>query len=379
MRSDKPKIMFFANTDWFLYQFNLGMAKHLQENGFDVIFISPLGSYQSIFEASGVRSYTAPFSRATLNLWKDIKFLFWLFLIIRKERPEILHNFTIKCVVYGTLIGRIAGVKKCVNEFTGLGYIFTANTFKAKFYRRIATVIFKKLLGSPNDLVVVLNQRDFRYIQGVLPKFSNNVRRIAGVGVDCEKFSMNKQRKSRPFRVLLPARILKDKGVCEYVRAAKFLKTKCLDIQFYLAGKPDPGNPSSISDSDIHKWQIDGILTWLGHCERIEEIYSIVNVVILPSYREGLPTSLTEAAACGLPLIATSVPGCEDVVFDRINGILIPVEDHSAIVVAVLELYHNSALCERMGIASRVIAEKYFSTGVVFKSRLGLYAVDIRV
>jgi glycosyltransferase involved in cell wall biosynthesis len=222
---------------------------------------------------------------------------------------------------------------------------------------------------------VLLNDHDYKYFSERFKKTKIKIEKVNGVGVDCLRYKKGCGLSDRRFRVLLPARMLREKGVYEFVAAAEQIKKYGLNIEFVLAGKPDPGSPTSIPTETLLEWQKIGLVDWTGHVDDMVKMYNSVDVVILPSYREGLPTSLTEAAASGLPLIATSVPGCEDVVKHCVNGFQIPIKNSWAIISAVLILYYDDYLRGCFGKESRRLAELLFDSKVVYGQRVALYKV----
>jgi glycosyltransferase involved in cell wall biosynthesis len=221
------------------------------------------------------------------------------------------------------------------------------------------------ILQNPND-VVFFNRA--RLVE------STSVRLIPGSGVDCRRFTPNnKQRLKTRFRVLFAARLLWDKGLYEYVCAARELNTQGRDIEFLLAGDPDPGNPTSIPRKTVHAWADEGLLNWVGHIEDMPALFHSVDAVVLPSYREGLPKSLIEAGSCGLPLITTDVPGCRDVVTDGVNGLLVPIRNSKALAAAIARLHDSPELAARLGLAARERALREFDERIVIKQTLAIY------
>jgi glycosyltransferase involved in cell wall biosynthesis len=201
------------------------------------------------------------------------------------------------------------------------------------------------------------------------------IRLIPGSGVDCRRFAPDgaRQRGAR-FRVLLPARLLWDKGVAEYVEAARRLHAEQRAIDFLLAGDPDPGNPAAVPEAQIRGWVEEGLLQWLGHVDDMPALFASVDAVVLPSYREGLPKGLIEAGASGLPLVTTDVPGCREVVTDGVDGLLVQVRDAATLAAAIARLHDDAALCERLGRAARKKALAEFDERIVLGKTLAVYA-----
>lgn len=367
------KILFFANTDWFIYNFNRALALELADRGHEVVMVSPPGLYSDRFSKIGFRWHAAPMSRRTLNPLRELLLLFWLYRLFKIEKPDIVHNFTIKCVLLGSMAAWLANVASCVNELTGLGYVFTGKGIKTGIIRRVVLFLFRFVLTRRNYSLLLLNKSDFEFFKKLELVSPKSLHLVLGVGVDCDYYIPVKTRKNEKFRVALPARMLWDKGVGEYVNSAEILKTQGKDIEFWLVGDIDTGNPTSIDKDILIGWVESGLVKWLGHVEDMRDVYSAVSVIVLPSYREGLPTSLTEAAACGLPLIATDVPGCSDVVFDGLNGMLVNVKNSAELASAIEQLSEDPILCQRYGEASREIALAIFDKNIIFQQRLHIY------
>lgn len=367
------KILFFSNTDWFMYNFNRTMLSKLRSNGHDVVLVTPPGMYCKSLRDLGFNLIEAPMQRKSLNPFRELMLLIWLIRLFNSERPHIVHNFTLKCVLLGSLASRFSSVLKCVNELTGLGYVFTSNTYKALFLRKVVLFLFKVSLNKKKNVLILLNQNDFSYFEGfnLLPKKSIHL--ILGVGVDCSYYIPSDTSQHNQFRVALPARMLWDKGINEFVEASRLLKSQGREIEFWLAGGFDEGNPTSIDQRTLDEWISEGLVKHLGHVKDMRSVYQSVNAIVLPSYREGLPTSLTEGAASGLPLIAANVPGCADVVCSGVNGFLVEVRNAKELAIAIAKLKDDPAMCSRFGVASREVALTKFSKDVIFKKRLDIY------
>jgi glycosyltransferase involved in cell wall biosynthesis len=368
------KILLFSNTDWFMFNFNSRLIRALIIAGHEVSVTVPNGPYISSLAELGCKVIVAPLTRKSVNPVKEFLFLSWLFGVLRRERPDLIHNFTLKCVLWGSLAALAAKVPVRVNELTGLGFVFTSNGLKAQAIRTIVYLLFRVVLKGNNSHLLTLNVNDYNLFTNHKWLSPCKIHLVFGAGVDCNRFHPAKIAYCAGFRVLLPARMLWDKGVGEFVEAAKDLMQLGIEAEFLLAGNADVGNPTSIPEVTLREWDSSRIVKWLGHVDDMAALYSTVHVVVLPSYREGLPSSLTEAAAFGLPLIATDVPGCLDVVNDGVNGFLVPVRDSNALASAIHKLYLNRDLCERFGLISRKFAESKFNEQVIINQRLAIYS-----
>ena len=305
------KLILFANTDWYLYNFRRSLALALREAGYDLLLTSPPGPYGEKLRALGLRWQPVPMDRRSLNPLREAKLLWWLVSLFRRERPALVHGFTIKCAVYGSLAARVAAVPARVNAVAGMGYVFTSNDAKARLLRPVVRALMRAALGGRDARLVLQNPDDMALFERAGLVAREHVRLIPGSGVDCSRFVARDGRRdaSRPLRVLLAARLLWDKGLAEFGAAARELRGEGRAIVFLLAGDPDPGNPAAVPEATVRAWVDEGLVEWLGHVDDMPALFASVDMVVLPSYREGLPKGLIEAAACALPLVTTDVPG----------------------------------------------------------------------
>ncbi len=368
------KIALFANTDWFIYNFRRGLARRLVELGHDVLLISPPGPYGLKLREQGYRWCPAPMDRRSLNPFTEIRFVFWLAKVLRQERIELLHSFTIKSVVYGALACRLAGVPSRVNGIDGLGYVFISNDLKARLLRPLVGRMLRFACKGQRTRVVLLNRDD---VEGFLKAGfaqASQISLIKGAGVDLDKFSPRENLSpSEVTRVLLAARLLWDKGVAEYVEASRIIASRGVRVKFLLAGNPDAGNPAAIDEKMVRGWVEEGLVDWLGHVEDMPRLLSKVDIVVLPSYREGLPTTLIEAAACGLPIVTTDVPGCRDVVDDGVDGLLVPPKNSGALADAIQLLCNDFDLAKTIGSKAREKALSSFDEKIIVNNTLKIY------
>lgn len=314
--------------------------------------------------------------RRSLNPLRELALVRWLRRLIEREQVDLLHGFTIKCAVYGSIAARLEGIPARVNAVAGMGYVFISNAPRALVLRPIIRSLFRYALGGEGARLILQNPDDVDMFARSRLVRPDVVRLIPGSGVDCSRFTPASPDASRPdgrFRVVLPARLLWDKGLAEYVDAARLLRDRGEPIDFLLAGEPDPGNPAAVPEEVIRGWVGEGLVQWLGHVSDMPALFRSVDAVALPSYREGLPKGLIEAAACALPLVTTDVPGCREVVKDGQDGLLVPVKDAEALAAAISRLCGDPALCQRLGAAARRKALSEFEERSVVARTLGVY------
>lgn len=370
----RPKVMLFANTEWYLYNFRRSLALALRDAGYDVLLVSPPGPYGEKLRALGLRWVAAPMERQSLNPLRELALVNWLRRLIRTERVDLVHGFTIKCAVYGSLAARLARVRARVNAVAGMGYVFTSEATKARVLRPVVRALMQLALDGDGARLILQNPDDVALFERAQLVDAARVRLIPGSGVDCRRFEpVSKRGAAKPFRVLLAARLLWDKGLAEYISAARRLRAEGRTIEFLLAGDPDPGNPAAVPEATVRAWVDEGVVNWLGHVNDMAALFASVDAVVLPSYREGLPKALIEAAACALPLVTTDVPGCREVVTDGVDGLLVPVRNAEALADAIARLQDDPELAARLGAAARTKALSEFDERIVIERTIDVY------
>ncbi|MGE5377450.1 MAG: glycosyltransferase family 4 protein [Bacteroidota bacterium] len=369
------KIVLFANTDWYLYNFRLPLARELRAQGHDVILVSPSGSFQQLLKHDDFPWISFPLSRQGFNPFHELTSIWQLVQLYRRFRPDIVHHFTIKPVIYGSIAARLLGIRGIINSITGLGHLFIDQGFKTRLLRTAAIWLYRislprtsVIFENPEDRDIFIHRRFLKARQTHL---------IMGTGVDVDKFRPSPKTQEVPV-VLFSSRMLVTKGLLEYIDAARMLKQKGVIARFALAGTTDPGNPASLGEQQIEVWKQSEDLEWWGWQDDMPAALAQADIFCLPSYREGVPNALLEAAACGLPIVTTDAPGCRDVVTDNVNGLLVPVRNAKALADALEILIISRNIRNRMGAAGREIAVEQFSTSKVNRETLAVYNPLIR-
>jgi glycosyltransferase involved in cell wall biosynthesis len=366
------KVLLFANTDWYLYNFRLNLANYLKQQGLEVVLVSPAGSYGSRLQAKGFRWIPINMERSSLNVCTEFKLLIHLTKLYLKESPDFVHHFTLKCVIYGSIAARLAGIQRQINAITGLGHVFISNNSLAHLLRPFVSFLLRIVLHSSKSRLILQNHDDYNIFTQTSLSKPQTTRLIRSSGVDTDKFKQLRLHHSRgKFKVLLATRLLWEKGVGEYIEAARLCHSDAME--FLLAGSPDDGNPASVPAKQIMIWQTEGIINYIGHIDNIENILSKVDLVVLPSYREGVPRILLEAAACGLPIVTTDAPGCREIVVNGVNGLLVPCKDYIALAKAIEYMKDHLSERIRMGAASRAKVVKEFAQNIVLKKTFDVY------
>jgi glycosyltransferase involved in cell wall biosynthesis len=365
------KVVLLVAVDWYFCLHWLPLAQAVRAAGYDVAVMTEItdGACAERIRAANLRLLPITLSRSRLNPVAEMGSLLRIAHQMWVEGPDLLHAIGQKPVLYGALAARLAGVGAVVGTFAGLGYIFTSHRVQNRLLRPLMMLGYRFVLSGRSTRVIVQNPDDERRIArsaGVNPIL------IMGAGVDLERFSPRGVA-PLPVTVVLASRMLWDKGVQEFVTAASRLQRRRTPVRMVLVGAPDQGNPSTISRRQLQEWDAAGAVEWWGHRSDMPAVLAQAHVVCLPSYREGLPTILLEAAAAGLPLIATDVPGCREVVRAGVNGTLVPARDAGALANAIEVLVGDSELRDRYGHASRRMAEAEFGIERVASATLSVY------
>lgn len=355
-----------------LVNFRGALLRALVKNGHTVTACAPAASQEvlSKLSAMGVAYRDVSLSRAGLNPISDIKTFLTLIILFREIKPDVLLAYTIKPVIYGSLAARLAGVPAIYSMVTGLGYAFASGGGGGNLVSRVAKFLYRLALKR-NKHVFFQNpdDRDFFVKAKMLAQVEQAVL-INGSGVDLQYFECAPEAISPP-SFLLIARLIKDKGIVEYVEAARQVKCRYPAIQFRLLGPLD-SNPNAISASQISAWEAAGAITYLGGVADVRPALAACSVYVLPSYAEGLPRTVLEAMSTGRAVITTDAPGCRETVIDGENGILVPPRDAAALARAMLKLIETPGLAVHMGKAGRRLAEDKFDVHKVNSVILGV-------
>ncbi len=364
------KAVLFANTDWYLYNFRLEYARFLQSKGWEVCFLSPDGEYVEKLKEAGFRHIVFNFSRKGINPIRESETIRRIRSVYEAEKPDLVHHFTIKCVIYGSLAAKELGIRPIVNSITGLGYMFLSNKPYVKLIREVVKNLYKRALHETQVIFENPDDRDLFLKMGLIQEDNSHI--VLGTGIDTEKFAPINPPNSVPLTVL-PSRMIWDKGIREFVDAATAIKEEGIPARFALVGNNDPGNPTCIPFEQLTKWQKEGNVEWWGWQDDIPTVISMSHIVCLPSYREGLPKILIEAASCGRPIVTTDVPGCREAVTDGENGYLVPAKDPEALKEALVKLIKDEDKRIEMGNASREKALRCFSNEIVNERIYSIY------
>ena len=373
MDGNRPKLLFLITEDWYFCSHRLPLACAARDAGFEVSVATRVRSHGEKITAAGLHLIPLGLQRSGRNPWRELVAIGEIARIYRKIAPDIVHHVAMKPVLYGSLAAKIAGVPGIVNALAGMGYVFTSSKLSAKLLRPLITLALRFLLKNGRVILQNPDDRAALIAAGVLK--AEQVRLIRGSGVDTALFRFSPEPGSEyaPPLVVLPARMLWDKGVGEFVAAAQQLKRDGVNARFVLAGERDPDNPADIPLEQLQAWHDSGDVEWRGKQEDMPALLAQANIVCLPSYREGLPKALLEAASSGRAIVATDVPGCREAVHHNENGLLVPARDASALAAALRLLIENPPLRRQFGQRGREMAEQEFSVKKITAETLALY------
>lgn len=371
------KIILFANTDWYLFNFRRALALGLRDAGHDVVLLSPCGIYGEMLQRLGLRWEAVPMDRRSLNPLCEGRLLLWLVSFFRRECPDLVHGFTIKSAIYGSLAARLTGVNARVNAVAGMGYVFTSNDLRARLLRLPVRALMRAAFDGNGARLILQNPDDVAVFTDAALVNAGRIRLIASSGVDCTRFDIHphgSESAERPLRVVLAARMLRHKGLYEFAAASRMLRARGHELEFLLAGTPDKGNPDSVSEATLQGWVAEGLVQWLGHVDDMAALLRTCDVMALPSYYgEGLPRSLIEGSASGLALVTTDMPGCRQAIDDGVTGLLIPPRDAVALADAIERLANDRPLVARLGTAARAKALAEFDERIVIARTIAVY------
>ena len=356
MTTLRPRLLYLITEDWYFWSHRVDLARAARRAGYDVIVATRVADHGERISAEGFELAPLGMVRRSHNPFREVMAIAELIRLYRRVKPDVVHHVAMKPILYGSLAAWCTGVPAVINAFAGLGYTFMDE--RSGLVRWCMKMALKSVLHLGHSTVVVQNHDDQHHLVEEGMVSASCTRIIAGSGVDVAAYSVQPPPVGTPV-VVLPARMLWDKGVREFVEAARGLKRKGISARFILVGRRDDHNPAAIPESCLSEWVREGTVEWWGHREDMPAVYVSATLVVLPSYREGFPKVLLEAAACGKAMVTTDVPGCREIVQDRFNGLLVAPKDSAALAAAIEELLSDHQAREVMGQRSRarVMAE----------------------
>lgn len=369
------KFILVATYDWYMYNFKLPIARKLREEGHEVLLVVPQGSYLESMIAQGYDVREWGLDRHSMNPLKEFRSLLHLISIYVQERPDVVHHFTAKGILYGSLAAALSGMDHVVNAVTGgasaFGNVISKSNVVHEGIQWMLKRLFRLVLSGTEVIFQNPDDLDSFVEQGLVER--QHCHLIEGSGVDLNSFQPAREPDGLP-KVMLAGRLLWNKGVGEFVEASRILNNGETRARFILVGDTDESNPMSVSEEQIDEWEQEGVVEWWGFQEDMPAVFAEMHIVCSPTfYREGVPKVLIEAAACERPIVTTDMPGCREIVRDGENGLLVPPKDAEALASALNELIESKERRTEMGQRGREIVRKEFSVEQVVAETLDVY------
>ncbi|MCG5531217.1 glycosyltransferase family 4 protein [Halorhodospira halochloris] len=373
MKLPTRRLLLVVNCPFFFLSHRLPIALAAESAGWEVHIATapePASAVAAIHKQPFVH-HPIPLSRSGLHPLKELRSVLALYHLYRYLQPDIVHQVTIKPVLYGGIVAKATGCPAVISAISGLGYIFTGRSLRHRALRRLAVVLYRAALRHKRGYTIFQNPEDRKTLKDLGITNDDQSVMVGGSGVKLDNFYYSPEPGGTPL-VVLPARMLSDKGVVEFVEAARILRREGFAARFVLAGGLDP-NPAALTAETLKEWTQEGTVEWWGHCDNMAQVFRECHLVALPSYREGLPLALAEAAASGRAVVTCDVPGCREVVRDGDNGLLVPARDSGALATAIRTLLKDPERRREMGRRGRERAEAEFSVDEVVRRHLELY------
>ncbi|MCY3945439.1 MAG: glycosyltransferase family 4 protein [Anaerolineaceae bacterium] len=368
------RLLYLVNIPRFFMTHRLPLALAARASGYEVHVATSQFDRENVerIRATGLIYHGLPLQQHGTNPFNEVRALHSIHALYRALRPDLSHHITVKSLLYGGLAARLTGVPAVVNTVSGLGYVFSSEDRRARALRGPVSLGYRALLRHPNSCTIFQNPDDCeQFLRRALVQEDQSCV-IRGSGVDMARFVPRPEPEGNP-RVLYAGRLLWQKGLAEFVDAARLLRAEEFLACFTIAGYGEAGNPDSVPEATLASWQREGIIDYLGQRDDMPQVYADAQVVCLPSWREGVPLALIEGAACGRALVASDVPGCREIVRHEHNGLLVPPRDAAALAAALRRLLEDRATRQRMGVAGRELAQREFSLERVISETLSLY------
>lgn len=366
-------IGFLSHLDLNLYAFRLPVMLELKKLGHKPIAIAPNGQFLEKIRQAGIECISYEISRKSLNPLNELRAIQNIYLAIKPLELNILHTFTAKPNIYGTIAGKMARVPKIINLVEGLGSFYLENDTKSALVRTIIEQLYKQVFKISTKVMFV-NSDDPSYMISKRIVDTEKVFKINGVGIDCQTWmSHKKQNENTTVKVIMVGRAIRHKGVVEFYECAKAIKSKKIDVSFIYVGGTDDGNHSSLDEEYMKS---SPFVEYLGERADIQSLIDSADIFVLPSYREGLPRTILEAMSLQKPVVATDVTGCRDCVIDGKNGYLVPAKNVEALVFAVEDLIVNKQKRVEFGLNGRKMAEELYDVKQIVKAHMKVYGID---
>ena len=372
MNLKQPRVLFVFTEDWAFLSLFLDRAVAAKDAGYEVGVVVHCTKYQQAIKDHGLQVFTHNISRSGTNPLQEISSILQMVKTFRSFKPTIIHLAALKPILIGSLASLFFPKSKIVNAPVGMGYIFSSSDRKARLLRPILRLVLRFVLGRKRTLTIIENSDDLQtLVDGKFVK-KDQIILIRGTGVKLEDFIPTPE-PAGPKVVLLIARMLRDKGVVEFVESARLIKRSHPDVDFWLVGDTDSGNPTSLTGDQIRTWESEGLVSWFGYREDVPQLLQQCHIVCLPSYREGFGKVLIEAGAAQRAVVTTNVPGCRESIENGSSGLLVEPRDPVALAAALITLIDNEEMRTAMAAEGRHRVETQFSSDIINAQTLAVY------
>ena len=367
------KLLFVVTEDWYFCSHRLELAKAAIDAGFHVAVATRVQKHGSLIQEAGIELIPLQkMNRSGTRLWGELRSILELIEVYKNYCPDIVHHVAMKPMLYGSIAAYFSRVKHKVQAISGFGFVFLSSSLKARLLRLPVRWMLRLALVGKHTSVIVQNPDDVE-MASKLGVSLENIHLVAGSGINIETFPFSEEPCEQVVIITLVARMLWDKGVGEFVEAVRLLKNEGVELRAVLVGEPDDSNPASIPVAQLKAWHKEGVIEWQGRREDIVNVWRASHIAALPSYREGLPKSLLEAASCGRAMVATDVPGCRSVVRHRQTGLLVKAKDSTALAAAIKVLIKDKNMRQKMGRAARQMVEQEYAEDIVNSQIVAMY------
>jgi glycosyltransferase involved in cell wall biosynthesis len=370
MAPKSERLLFMFTEDWAFASLFLDRAVAAKNAGYSVAVHVRCSEHRAVIEQAGLQVIPHNISRSGLNPFRELVSVFQLVKVLRSFRPDVIHLIALKPIVLGSLASIFYPKAKVVNA--PVGDLFASNDVRARLARPLVKLVLKSTLGRKRSMTIIENSDDRRSLVEGGFLHNNQIVLIRGTGVNLDVFRPTAE-PNGPKIVVLIARMLRDKGVFEFVESARIIKRTHPTTLFWLIGDADPGNPASLTTQQLQEWNDEGIVKWLGYRTDVAELLTQIHIVCLPSYREGFGKVFVEAGAALRAVVATDVPGCREAVEHQVNGLLVEPKNSEALAAALIEVLDNDELRSRLAKEGRRRAEFEFSSATVNAQTLAVY------
>lgn len=378
LNKKSKKIIFVISEDWYFISHRLFLAKYAISKGFEVSLVTKITKHKQQIESCGINLIDWPINRRSANIFSEFRSISALIKAIKQSSPDIIHSVGLKPILYSAIASKFCKVKIRFFAFAGLGYVFSSKQYLAKLLQPCIVLIMKVLINNKYSTLIMQNEDDAKVFIDKNIVMENQISIIKGAGVDTNFFIGSNNDHDTPI-VLLPARLLRDKGIEDFFEIARILKNQGLNARFAIAGREDFDNPEAVDKQSLSNWNESNLVELWGHVENMADAFKKSSIICLPSFREGLPKALLEAASCEKPIVSYDVPGCREIVFNDINGFLIDFRNINELSRAIKTLLLDKSLRIRMGKAGRDLVIKEFSQEKIAKQIESLWLSKLSI